>query len=195
MRSAEKRRETRETKIRIRIDLDGKGSSSIHTGIGFFDHMLTAFSKHSGFDLDIEVQGDLEVDTHHTVEDTGIVLGEVFREALGSMEGVSRYGSSYVPMDESLVLAVTDLSNRPYLVLDLPLKAERLGTLETETLPEFFQAFTYSARINLHIKAMYGSNTHHLAEAAFKAMARSLKESVRKDASLQGVLSTKGVLE
>ena len=187
-------RETKETKIRVSIDLDGTGKSKIDTGIGFFDHMLTGFAKHGFFDLEVEVKGDLEVDSHHTVEDTGIVLGAAIKEALGDKKGIVRYGFSILPMDEVLMLCALDLSGRPYLKWNVNFTAERLGTMETETIKEFFYALSYSAAMNLHIKEMDGGNTHHVAEAMFKAFAKALDAATKYDERITDVLSTKGGL-
>ncbi len=193
-RTAEITRETRETSIRVSLNIDGRGESRICTGIGFFDHMLTGFAKHGFFDLEVEVKGDLEVDTHHTVEDTGIVLGTALRKALGDKQGIVRYGSCMLPMDETLVLCALDLSGRPYLQWNASFEAERLGALETETIREFFYAVTYAAGINLHIRQMDGVNSHHIAEAMFKAFGKALDTAVRRDDRIEGVLSTKGGL-
>lgn len=193
-RTAEITRETRETSIRVSLNIDGRGESRICTGIGFFDHMLTGFAKHGFFDLEVEVKGDLEVDTHHTVEDTGIVLGTALRKALGDKQGIVRYGSCMLPMDETLVLCALDLSGRPYLQWNASFEAERLGALETETIREFFYAVTYAAGINLHIRQMDGVNSHHIAEAMFKAFGKALDMAVRRDDRIEGVLSTKGGL-
>ena len=194
MRIASVERNTRETKISLEINLDGRGENQICTGIGFFDHMLTALSRHSFIDMKLRVDGDLEVDTHHTIEDTGIVIGEAIRKALGDKMAIRRYGSCILPMDEALVLCAVDLSDRPYLQYDLQLDREFVGNLETEMVREFFYALSYSARMNLHIKEFSGVNNHHKIEVAFKALARALKEAVSIDESIQGVLSTKGIL-
>ena len=193
-RTAEIRRETKETQIYVSIDLDGSGKSEIHTGIGFFDHMLTGFAKHGFFDLKVEVKGDLEVDSHHTVEDTGIVLGSAIKEALGDKKGIVRYGHCILPMDEVLMLCALDLSGRPYLKWNATFHAERLGDLETETIKEFFYALSYSAGMNLHIKELDGGNTHHVAEAMFKAFAKALDMATKYDERITDVLSTKGGL-
>ena len=193
-RTAEVTRVTKETSIRMTLNLDGRGESRVATGIGFFDHMLTGFAKHGFFDLEVEAKGDLEVDTHHTVEDTGIVLGQAIREALGEKQGIVRYGSCVLPMDETLLLCALDLSGRPYLKWNVSFEAERLGTLETETIREFFYAVTYSAGMNLHIRQLDGANSHHVAEAMFKAFGKALDQAVRRDERIEGVLSTKGGL-
>ena len=193
-RTAHIERNTKETQIVLDLNLDGSGKSNVNTGIGFFDHMLNSFARHGFFDLDCKVKGDLQVDCHHTVEDTGIVLGQAIREACGGKTGIRRYGSSLIPMDETLVLAAVDLSGRPYLVCDLPFSAERIGSLDTEMVREFFYALSYSAGMNLHLKLMHGLNNHHIAEGAFKAFARALDEAVSYDPRITGVLSAKGML-
>lgn len=192
MRSAEIKRETAETKIGVSLNIDGSGSFEGTTSIGFFDHMLNLFTCHSGMDLKISVQGDLEVDNHHTLEDLGIVLGEALAQALGGKKGINRYGCFYCPMDEALTRVVIDLSGRPYLVCDVPLQVERIGTFETEMLKEFLYAFAVNARMNLHVANLYGDNAHHIVESVFKALGHALKEAVAVSGS--GVLSTKGVL-
>lgn len=192
MRTARIERNTKETQILIELDLDG-GAVDISTGIGFFDHMLTAFGVHGGFGLKVKVTGDLEVDTHHTVEDTGIALGMAFKEALGDMSGIERYGSFSIPMDESLAVCNLDISNRPFLVFKASFEQELCGDYETCVTEEFFRAFAMNACITLHISVPYGANAHHQIEAIFKAAAHALKIAVKqnKDGS---VLSTKGVL-
>lgn len=194
MREASISRKTNETDIVLRLNLDGSGKCDAASGIGFFDHMLNSFARHGQFDIELRCRGDLHVDTHHTVEDIGIVLGKAIAEAVGDKKGIRRYGSSLLPMDESLVMTVIDLSGRPFFVWDAELKAERVGTLETETVKEFFAAIAYSAAMNLHIKEMYGENTHHVIEAMFKAFARALSEAVSSDPKITGILSTKGSL-
>jgi len=191
MRTAEIERNTKETQIKAELNLDG-GAVEVSTGIGFFDHMLTAFGVHGGFGMKIDVKGDLEVDTHHTVEDTGIVLGMAFRQALGDMSGIERYGSFYIPMDESLAHCALDISNRPFLVFNADFNEERCGDYETCCTEEFFRAFAMNAGVTLHINVLYGSNSHHEIEAAFKACAHALKAAVAENDG--GVLSTKGVL-
>lgn len=191
MRTAEIKRKTKETDISVALDLDG-GNVNIRTGIGFFDHMLTAFAVHGGFGLEVFVEGDLDVDTHHTVEDTGIVLGAAFKKALGDMGGINRYGSFYIPMDESLALCALDISNRPFLVFNAEFKEERCGEYETCCTEEFFRAFAVNAGITLHLNVLYGSNSHHEIEALFKAFAHAMKIAVAPFGG--GVLSTKGVL-
>lgn len=193
-RTAEIERNTKETKIRIRLDLDGTGQARIRTGIGFFDHMLDGFSRHGLFDLEVETDGDLQVDSHHTIEDTGIVLGHAIREAVGDKKGIRRYGSCILPMDEALVLCAVDLSGRPYYVSDAQFTVPRLGDLDTEMVKEFFYAVSYSAQMNLHFKVLSGSNNHHIAEAMFKAFAKALDAAVSYDERITDVLSTKGSL-
>ena len=188
------KRETKETQIEITLDIDGPGKYNVHTGIGFFDHMLEGFSRHGLFDLDIQVHGDIEVDAHHTVEDTGIVLGQAFKEALGNKEGIARFGYFILPMDDALVLASLDISGRMYFDFEAELPAERLGTMETETVREFFMGFASGLGMNLHIRQMAGMNTHHIVEAMFKAVAKAMDQAVRVDERIQGVLSTKGTL-
>lgn len=188
-------RKTMETDIKLEFNLDGMGRGEIDTGIGFFDHMLNSFAKHGFFDLKIKVAGDLYVDGHHTVEDTGIVLGQAIKQALGDKKGIKRYGSTMLPMDETLALCAIDLSGRPYLVYDVELTTDRVGYLDTELVKEFFYALSYSAGMNLHIKLLHGSNNHHIIEAVFKAFARALDEASGKDERIQDVLSTKGVVE
>ena len=185
-------RKTKETDITVTLNLDGSGKAEIRTGIGFFDHMLEGFSRHGFFDLNLTCNGDLQVDSHHTIEDCGIVLGDAIRQALGNKEGIRRFGSCILPMDETLVLCAIDLSGRPYLMFDGDFTAERLGTLDTEMVREFFYAVSYSAGMNLHIKVLNSGNNHHMAEAMFKAFARSLDEAVSIDSRIQGILSTKG---
>ena len=187
-------RNTKETKIVIDLNLDGTGKCSVDTGVGFFDHMLNSFARHGFFDLNCQVDGDLDVDCHHTIEDTGIVLGQAIREAAGDKEGIRRYGSFLLPMDETLVLGAVDLSGRPYCVCDLPFTVERVGSFDTEMVQEFFYAVSYSAMMNLHLKLIHGKNNHHMMEAAFKAFAKALDEAVSQDPRVTGVLSTKGSL-
>ena len=194
MRKAHIVRNTRETKIVMDLNLDGKGEADISTGIGFFDHMLNSFARHGFFDLTVKVEGDLEIDTHHTIEDTGIVLGMAIREAAGKKEGIKRYGSVILPMDEALILCALDLCGRPYLVYDLTLDREYVGDLETEMIREFFYAVSYAGEMNLHVKQFSGMNNHHIIEGAFKAFGKTLDEAVSIDNRIQGVLSTKGSL-
>lgn len=193
-RTAQIERNTNETKIKLALDLDGSGQADIHTGIGFFDHMLNGFARHGLFDLLVTVAGDLEVDTHHTVEDTGIVLGKAIKEAVGDKKGIVRYGSKILPMDESLILCALDLCGRPYLDYDLNLDREKVGELETEMVREFFYAVSYGAEMNLHLKQLSGFNNHHIIEGAFKAFAKALDEATRFDGRITDVLSTKGTL-
>ena len=187
-------RYTSETKIKCTLNLDGSGKADIHTGIGFFDHMMNSFARHGFFDLSRQVEGDLEVDAHHTVEDTGIVLGQAIAQAVGDKKGITRYGSQILPMDEALVMCALDLCGRPYLVCDLTLDREKVGDLETEMVREFFYAVSYGAAMNLHIRQMSGANNHHIIEAAFKAFARALDAACAMDPRVSGVLSTKGAL-
>nr|WP_167956636.1 imidazoleglycerol-phosphate dehydratase HisB [Anaerosporobacter faecicola] len=187
-------RKTKETDIQLVLDIDGSGITNIDTGIGFFDHMLNSFSRHGFMDLDLQVKGDLYVDGHHTVEDTGIVLGQAIKEAIGEKKGIKRYGSVILPMDETLMLCSLDLSGRPYFVYNLDLTTDRVGYLDTELVKEFFYAVSYSAGMNLHIKQLDGSNNHHIIEAAFKAFAKALDEATKYDDRITDVLSTKGAL-
>ena len=193
-RRAEIERNTKETKIKIALELDGTGKAELHSGIGFFDHMLDGFARHGLFDLTVDVDGDLDVDCHHTVEDTGIVLGNAIREAVGDKKGIRRYGSCILPMDEALVLCAVYLSGRPYYVSDASFSAPMIGDLDTETISEFFYAVSYSAAINLHFKVFSGSNSHHICEAMFKAFAKALDAAVAVDPRITDVLSTKGSL-
>lgn len=193
-RTASQKRVTKETAIEIALNLDGTGNSSISTGIGFFDHMLEGFARHGLFDLEAKVSGDLEVDCHHTVEDTGIVLGNTIREALGDKKGIKRYGSAVIPMDESLVLCAVDLCQRPYFSTNAEFTRERVGGLDTEMVREFFYALSYSSGMNLHLKVLDNGNTHHVIEAMFKSFAKALDEAVTFDPRIQDVLSTKGAL-
>ena len=193
-RTAEVARRTKETEIAIRLNIDGKGDSSISTGIEFFDHMLTLFAKHGLFDLEIRCQGDLGVDGHHTVEDVGIALGEAFGQALGAKEGITRFGLAYVPMDESLCRTVVDFSGRPYLVFQAQFGAEMVGGLNTELVEEFFRALAVQSRSNLHIEVPYGKNSHHITEAIFKSAARAFCAAAELNPRVSGVPSTKGML-
>lgn len=194
MRIAEIRRTTKETDVYVYLNLDGTGKTDIDTGIGFFDHMLDALGRHGFFDLTVKVKGDLQVDTHHTVEDTGIVFGQALLKALGDKNGIRRYGSAILPMDEVLSLAAVDLCGRAYFASDMSFTTEKIGDLETETIREFFQALANNAAMNLHIKMLERGNNHHMAEAAFKALARALDMAVSFDERVSGVLSTKGSL-
>ncbi len=187
-------RKTSETTISLSLNLDGSGKGNFDTGIGFFDHMLNSFARHGFFDLDVKADGDLYVDCHHTIEDTGIVLGQAIKEALGDKRGIKRYGSMILPMDEALVLCAVDLSGRPYLVFDAEFSKDSVGYFDTEMVKEFFHAVSYTAGMNLHIRLLSGSNQHHIIEAMFKAFARALDEAVTVDSRIKEVLSTKGSL-
>ena len=194
-RTARIKRVTKETDIVLHLNLDGTGISHINTGIGFFDHMMEGFARHGFFDLDLKVKGDLHVDCHHTIEDTGIVLGEAIRQALGSKVGIRRYGHVILPMDETLMLCALDLSGRPYLGFDVRYTAERIGEFDTEMFREFFYALSFSAGMNLHFKQLSeGGNNHHIAESSFKAFAKALDLAVSIDERITDVLSTKGSL-
>ncbi|MCI8726214.1 MAG: imidazoleglycerol-phosphate dehydratase HisB [Hungatella sp.] len=193
-RTATLERNTSETKIKLVLNLDGTGKADISTGIGFFDHMLNSFARHGFFDLALKVEGDLMVDTHHTIEDTGIVLGKAIKEAVGDKKGIARFGARMIPMDEALILCALDLGGRPYLAYDLNLDRERVGQLETEMVREFFYAVSYGAEMNLHVKQLSGMNNHHIIEGAFKAFGKALDEAVSVDGRVEGVLSTKGTL-
>jgi imidazoleglycerol-phosphate dehydratase len=193
-RVAEKQRTTRETDVKVRIDLDGKGQSQIATGIGFLDHMLDLFARHGLFDLEVECRGDLHIDAHHSVEDIALTLGQAFREALGDKRGIIRFGISYVPMDETLARAVVDLSGRAYVVYRVANTRNRVGELDTEMVEHFWRSFASEAGCNLHIELLYGANQHHITEAIFKATARSLSAATRVSDRIEGVLSTKGIL-
>lgn len=194
MREAVIERKTNETDIVLKLNLDGSGKGHINTGIGFFDHMLESLSRHSFIDIDLKVEGDLYVDTHHTVEDTGIVLGNALREALGDKNKIRRYGSFILPMDETLVLAAIDFGGRSRLNYNINLTVERVGEFECEMLKEFFLAIANNAQMNIHLKQLDGSNNHHIIEAVFKAFAKSLREAVSIDEKIDGVLSTKGII-
>ena len=187
-------RNTKETQIELEINLDGSGEAAVDTGIPFFDHMLNGFARHGLFDLRVRVKGDLEVDCHHTGEDTGIVLGEAIAQALGDKAGIKRYGSFLLPMDETLALCAIDLSGRPYLNYDVCFTTEQIGTLDTEMIREFFYAVSYSAAMNLHVKILDGINNHHMAEALFKAFGKALDAATMEEPRLSGVWSTKGTL-
>ncbi len=193
-RYAELNRKTKETDIKLSLDLDGTGISNIETGIGFFDHMLEGFAKHGFFDLDCTVTGDLQVDGHHTVEDTGIVLGQAIAQAVGDKKGIRRYGYFILPMDDALALCAVDLCGRPYLNFECEFTVPKVGYLDTELIREFFYAVTYSAGMNLHIKMLSGTNNHHMIEAIFKAFAKALDMAVGYDERITDVLSTKGTL-
>lgn len=188
-------RKTSETDIKLELRLDGSGKTKIDTGIGFFDHMLNSFARHGFFDLKLLVKGDLYVDSHHTIEDTGIVLGEAIKKALGDKKGIKRYGQRFLPMDESLILCAIDLSGRPYFSYDMNLTVDQVGYFDTEMVKEFFYAVSYSAGMNLHLKQISGSNNHHIIEAAFKSFAKALDEASQIDSRMKdAVLSTKGTL-
>lgn len=193
-RTADYVRKTKETDISLHLNLDGTGSSSIHTGIGFFDHMLDGFARHGLFDLKVNVAGDLAVDCHHTIEDTGIVLGNAIKEAVGDKKGIRRYGSCILPMNETLVLCAVDLSGRPYLVFDGEFTTDRVGYMDTEMVKEFFYAISYTAGMNLHIRVLSGGNNHHMIEAMFKAFAKALDQATVIDPRITDILSTKGSL-
>ena len=195
MRQAEVSRKTGETDIRIRLDLDGTGKNVIDTGVGFLDHMLTLFARHGRFDLEVSCKGDTYVDDHHSVEDIGIALGKAFEQALGNKKGIVRYGSTILPMDESLILSAVDLSGRGLLVYDLQIPAEKVGAFDTELTEEFFRALAHNACATLHIRQLAGGNSHHIIEGAFKSTARSLRTAVAIDpACAEEIPSTKGVL-
>ena len=187
-------RKTKETDISLTINLDGHGTTDIQTGIPFFDHMLNGFARHGLFDLQLHVNGDLDVDCHHTVEDTGIVLGQAIANALGDKAGIKRYGSCILPMDETLVLSAIDLSGRPYLKYNAEFTTDRIGDLDTEMIKEFFYAVSYSAAMNLHLKVLDGGNNHHMAEALFKAFGKALDAATIEEPRIQEVWSTKGSL-
>ena len=193
-RTATVSRKTGETDITVTINLDGSGRAQVNTGIGSFDHMLNSFARHGLFDLTVTADGDLEVDCHHTIEDTGIVLGEAIKEALGDKAGIRRFGYFLLPMDEALVLCAVDLSGRPYLVMDAQFAGERVGGFDTQMVHEFFYAVSYSCGMNLHLRELSGSNDHHVIEAMFKAFAKSLDQAVSYDERINGVFSTKGSL-
>jgi len=187
-------RKTKETEIRVRLDLDGSGQYRVSTGIAFFDHMLESFARHGLFDLELEAKGDLAVDLHHTVEDVGIALGQAFREALGSAVGIKRFGSCLLPMAEAKVEVAVDVSNRPYLVYQLPLENDRIGTFDASLTEDFLYAFSQSAGLDLHVEKRYGKSPHHVVEAAFKGVARALREAVAIDPRETGLPSVKGAL-
>ena len=194
MRKAEIVRNTKETQIKMDLNIDGRGISEISTGVGFFDHMLDGFARHGFFDLKLCVTGDLNVDCHHTVEDTGIVLGRAIKEAIGDKKGIRRYGSQILPMDESLVLCAVDLCGRPYFNFDYEFRSEKVGDFDTAMVREFFYAVSYAAEMNLHFKVLDGANAHHIIEAMFKAFTKALDEATTFDPRVNDVLSTKGAL-
>jgi imidazoleglycerol-phosphate dehydratase len=191
-RSSQQHRETKETKIELTLDVDGTGQATASTGIPFFDHMLEQLGKHGGWDLRIDAEGDLEIDTHHTIEDVGIVLGTAFKEALGDKAGVRRFASAVVPLDEALVQVALDLSGRPFLVYEVDPKSEWIGTFDPQLTEEFWRAFAFAAGITLHMRSLSGKNGHHIIEASFKGVARSLRDAVKLEGT--GVPSTKGAL-
>lgn len=195
MRTAQINRETLETKIGMEMNIDGKGVHEISTGIGFFDHMLTHVSKHGFIDIQCNAKGDLEVDCHHTVEDVGIVFGKCLSKALGNKAGIKRYGSFILPMDETLLLCSLDISGRPYLNFDVAFSTDKIGEMDTEMVEEFFRAVVNNSGMNLHFKLLAGKNNHHIAEAVFKTFAKALDIAISYDERIEGVLSTKGMLE
>lgn len=193
-REATVERNTKETQIQLTYRVDGTGKADIQSGVGFFDHMLDGFTRHGLFDLQLRVNGDLQVDDHHTIEDTGIVLGTAIKEAIGEKKGIRRYGSCILPMDETLVLCAVDLSGRPYFVFDGAFSADKMGDMSTQMVREFFYAISYTAGMNLHLKVLSGGNDHHLAEAMFKSFAKALDQATMFDPRITDVLSTKGTL-
>jgi imidazoleglycerol-phosphate dehydratase len=193
-RTAQITRKTNETEIKVTLDLDGTGKAKISTGVGFFDHMLNGFARHGLFDLTVQVTGDLEVDDHHTIEDTGIVIGQAIKEAIGDKKGIRRYGSSILPMDETLVMTACDLCGRPYFVFDGSFEADKMGDMSTQMVREFFYAISYSAEMNLHMRIITGMNDHHKTEALFKSFAKTLDAATSLDPRITDVLSTKGSL-
>lgn len=194
-RTAEINRQTKETKVRVSLNLDGSGDASVHTGVGFFDHMLDLLGRHSLIDLDIEAEGDLQIDYHHTVEDVGIVIGQALEKALGDKRGINRYGWAIVPMDESLAQVAVDLSGRPAFVFKVQFTGETIGLFPVELVEEFLKALSTNAKMNLHVSVPYGTNNHHIAEAIFKATARALRLAVTHDPRSDAVPSTKGSLQ
>jgi imidazoleglycerol-phosphate dehydratase len=193
-RQAEIKRATKETDIHVKLDLDGEGKSAVSTGVPFLDHMLELFARHGLFDLEVRCKGDLQIDDHHSVEDTAICLGQAFAEALGDKKGVARYGAAYTPMDETLARAVVDLSGRSYLVYRVRNTRDRIGTFSVELSEHFWHSFAEHCKCNLHIEVFYGRNQHHIIEAVFKSAARALSQATRLDERIQGVMSTKGSL-
>jgi imidazoleglycerol-phosphate dehydratase len=194
MRTGEIARKTLETAVTVKINLDGTGKTDINTGVGFLDHMLTLLGKHSFMDIEVKAQGDLQVDSHHTVEDIGLALGQALKQALGKKEGIHRYGSCLLPMDEALAQIALDFSGRPFLVWNADIPRVMLGNMEAEMLEEFFRAVAMESALTLHVNLLYGKNTHHMAEAIFKGFARALAEAVAIDPRVQGVMSSKGTL-
>ncbi|GEM01315.1 imidazoleglycerol-phosphate dehydratase [Halolactibacillus halophilus] len=195
MRKSTKQRQTTETAIDVALNLDDQAPVSIDTGVGFFDHMLTLLASHGRFSLEVKANGDLHIDSHHTVEDVGIVIGQLFKEAIGDKVGINRYGTAYVPMDEALGFVSLDISGRPYLVLDAEFSNDKLGNFDTELVREFLQAFMVHAGITLHARVLYGINTHHKIEAIFKALGQALAQAITINPDIKGVNSTKGLLE
>ena len=194
-RTAEVSRNTKETQITVSVDLDGSGVSDVETGIGFFDHMLDAFARHGGIDLKVRTKGDLHIDFHHTVEDTGIVLGQAINKALDGFKGIRRFGHAYIPMDETLARCAIDLSNRPYLIWNVAFKTPKIGEFDTELFKEFHHAFAMNLGACVHLETLYGDNSHHIAESGFKALARALRTAIELDPKTHGhAPSTKGVL-
>jgi len=193
-RQAEIERATKETDINVKLDLDGEGKSAVSTGVPFLDHMLELFARHGLFDLVVTCKGDLQIDDHHSVEDTAICLGRAFADALGDKKGITRYGAAYTPMDETLARAVVDLSGRPYLVYKVRNTRDRIGTFSVEMAEHFWRSFAEHCKLNLHIEVFYGRNQHHIIEAVFKSAARALSQATRLDGRIQGVMSTKGSL-
>ncbi len=194
MRQGMVERNTAETQIKLMLQLEGEGKLTGSTGIGFFDHMMTLFCRHSLFDCTLEMTGDLDVDEHHSIEDLGLVLGQAFREALGDKAGINRYGTFFVPMDETLIMVSLDLSGRPYLVCDLAPLPDKVGNFDTELVPEFLRAFAFSGGITLHVRQISGSNSHHIIEGIFKALARALRQAAARDNLEKGIPSSKGIL-
>ena len=193
-RQSDKRRTTRETDVTVKLDLDGQGVSKIATGIGFLDHMLELFARHGLFDLEVDCKGDLHIDSHHSIEDIALTIGQAFAEALGDKKGIVRFGAAYVPMDETLVRAVVDLSGRAFLVYRVPKVRERIGELDVESVEHFWRSLAGELRCNLHIELLYGANQHHILEAVFKSASRALSAATRISERIEGVLSTKGTL-
>lgn len=193
MRIGEKKRKTKETEIEVVLSLDGTGKAEVTTGVGFFDHMLEAFAVHSGCDLKVQARGDLDVDSHHTVEDVGIVLGQAFLEAVGEKKGIARYGTAFVPMDEALARCVLDISGRPFLRFFAEFEFSNIGNFDTQLVEEFFQAFAFNAKVTLHLDLLRGNNDHHKCEAIFKSFAHAVKQAVSLTGG-QGILSSKGSL-
>ncbi len=195
MRTAETNRETKETQISVTVNLDGAGHYDVETGIGFLDHMLESFSKHASIDLKVRAKGDLHIDMHHTTEDTGIVMGQAVRQALGDLKGIRRFGAAEIPMDETCTRAAVDVSGRPYLIWKVSFSRPKLGDMDTELFKEWFQAFAQAAGITLHVENLYGDNNHHIVESSFKALARALRQAIELDPRASGVVpSTKGKL-